>query len=120
MQVLCEAIASPAWAYYILPFFLQAKKEDRIQVTQLRVILNYFRKDMERSSLVFHGLSRISQEEEQEGKQGKEGAEASAEATKAAKRNAQTLRCRWCLAARAQDIFQSHAVELSCIEGGLG
>ena len=75
---------------------------------------------MERSSLVFHGLSRISQEEEQEGKQGKEGAEASAEATKAAKRNAQTLRCRWCLAARAQDIFQSHAVELSCIEGGLG
>ena len=47
---------------------------------------------MERSSLVFHGLSRISQEEEQEGKQGKEGAEASAEATKAAKRNAQTLR----------------------------
>ena len=30
-----EAIASPAWAYYILPFFLQAKKEDRIRVTQM-------------------------------------------------------------------------------------
>lgn len=25
-----QAIASPAWAYYILPFFLQAKKEDWI------------------------------------------------------------------------------------------
>ena len=40
---------------------------------------------MERSLSVFHGLSRISEEDEQEGKQGgQEGAEASPEATKAA------------------------------------
>ena len=29
-DMLHQAIASPAWAYYILPFFLQAKKEDWI------------------------------------------------------------------------------------------